>query len=191
MTASGRRGRLYVISGPSGVGKGTVVRALSQRIADLHLSVSVTTRAPRPGELDGVDYHFVDDATFERMVEREELLEWAHVHRQRSGTPRRWVESRLADGCDVLLEIDVQGALQVRERLPEAVLIFLAPPSKDELVRRLSQRGTETAEEQAVRQADAERELAAADAFDHVVINDQLDSCVEQVARLVRAGRRG
>ncbi len=183
--------KVFVITGPSGVGKGTVVRALSQRIADLHLSVSVTTRAPRPGELDGVDYHFVDDVTFERMVERGELLEWAQVHRQRSGTPRRWVESRLADGRDVLLEIDVQGALQVRERMPEAVLIFLAPPSKEELVRRLSQRGTETAEEQAVRQADAERELAAAAAFDHMVINDQLDSCVEQVARLVRAGRRG
>lgn len=191
MTASGRRGRLHVISGPSGVGKGTVVRALSERLADLRLSVSVTTRAPRPGEIDGADYHFVDDATFDRMVADGELLEWAHVHRQRSGTPRRWVELRLAEGCDVLLEIDVQGALKVRERMPEAVLIFIAPPSEEELVRRLALRGTESAEERAVRRADAERELAAATAFDHVVVNDDLDACVREVAGLIRAGRRG
>ncbi|MDP9022512.1 MAG: guanylate kinase [Actinomycetota bacterium] len=186
---AGDRGRLVVISGPSGVGKGTVVRGLLQRRADLELSVSVTTRPPRPGEVDGVDYHFVDDPTFDAMIERGELLEWAHVHRHRSGTPRAGLEERLVKGRDVVLEIDVQGAMQVRDRVGDALLIFLAPPSEEELVRRLVRRGTERDDELAVRQADRARELAAATAFDHVVINDDLDDCVSQVAELVDGGR--
>ncbi|MBW3578746.1 MAG: guanylate kinase [Actinobacteria bacterium] len=187
--AAGDRGRLVVISGPSGVGKGTVVRCLLQRRPDLELSVSVTTRSPRPGEIDGVDYHFVDDATFAEMIERGDLLEWARVHRHRSGTPGAGLEERLARGRDVVLEIDVQGAMQVRDRVADALLIFLAPPSEEELVRRLVRRGTERDDELAVRQADRARELAAAPAFDHVVTNDDLDDCVSQVAELVERRR--
>lgn len=184
-----RRGLLVVISGPSGVGKGTVVRRLAERGVDLRHSVSVTTRAPRPGEVDGVHYHFVDDGTFDAMVANGELLEWAHVHGRRYGTPRAWVDAQLAAAIDVVLEIDVQGAQQVRDRRPDALLVFLSPPSKEELARRLAGRGTETAEQLAVRQADADREIAAAAAFDHVLVNDDLDRCVDEVMELIDEAR--
>lgn len=184
------RGLLVVISGPSGVGKGTVVRRLLELDRRALPSVSVTTRRPRAGEVDGVDYHFVDDATFDAMVEAGDLLEWAEVHQRRYGTPRRWAEEALAAGNDVLLEIDVQGAEQVRERVPDALLVFLAPPTEEELVRRLVDRGTESAAELAVRADDRARELGAAERFDEVIVNDDLVACVAEIAGLV-ATRRG
>lgn len=188
---TGRRGLLVVISGPSGVGKGTVVRRLAEHGVDLHLSTSVTTRASRPDETDGVEYHFVDDATFDRMIADGALLEWAEVHGRRYGTPELWVERELAAGADVVLEIDVQGAQQIRDRRPDALLVFLSPPSKEELARRLATRGTETAEQLAIRQADADREIAAAAAFDHVVVNDDLERCVDEVVTLIAEARVG
>lgn len=186
---AGGRGMLLVVSGPSGVGKGTVVRRLLERLPEAEVSVSVTTRPPRPGEVEGVAYHFVDDETFDRLVADGALLEWARVHRARYGTPRRWVEERLAEGVDVLLEIDVQGALQVRRKVADALLVFLAPPSREELARRLWERGTESEDERARRLEDADDELAAGAFFEHVVVNDELDRCVEEIEDLVRGAR--
>ncbi len=184
------RGLLIVVSGPSGVGKGTVVQRLLQRLSQAEVSVSFTTRLPRPEEVEGVDYHFVDEETFDELIAEGELLEWASVHRARYGTPRNWVEGKLAEGVDVLLEIDVQGALQVRRRMADALLIFLAPPSRAELARRLRLRGTEPPDERERRLETAEAELAAASAFDHVLINDELDACVETITDILRTARR-
>ncbi len=180
------RGQLVVVSGPSGVGKGTVVQRLLERLPDAEASVSFTTRPPRPGEVEGVDYHFVDEETFDGLIAEGELLEWASVHRARYGTPRSWVEERLADGIDVLLEIDVQGALQVRRKIDDALLIFLAPPSREELARRLRRRGTESPDERERRLETAEAELAAAPAFDHVLVNDEVEVCVETITNILR-----
>ncbi len=188
--SSAGRGQLVVVSGPSGVGKGTVVQRLLERLPDAEASVSFTTRPPRPGEAEGVDYHFVDDETFDELIAEGELLEWASVHRARYGTPRSWVQERLADGVDVLLEIDVQGALQVRRKVDDALLIFLAPPSREELARRLRLRGTESPDERERRLETAEAELAAAPAFDHVLVNDEVDACVETITTILRPLRR-
>lgn len=160
-----------------------------ERMPDAVLSVSVTTRAPRPEEIDGVHYHFVDDAAFDAMIADDDLLEWANVHRHRSGTPRRWVAEQLREGRTVVLEIDVQGALQVREREPESFLVFLAPPSKAELARRLVARGTEAADEQALRLADADVALAAAANFDAVVVNDRVEDAVDRLVDVIAAER--
>lgn len=184
-----RRGLLIVVSGPSGVGKGTVVQRLLQCLPGVEASVSVTTRPPRPEEVEGDDYRFVDDEAFDQLVATGQLLEWASVHGARYGTPRRWVEQRLSEGVDVLLEIDVQGALQVRRKMSDALLIFLAPPTLDELALRLRLRGTESAQERAARLETAQAELGAAPAFDRVVINDELDRCVEEVAGILRPMR--
>ncbi len=175
------------MSGPSGVGKGTVVRRLLSLHPEFAVSVSVTTRRPRPGERDGVDYLFVSEEAFDAMIERGELLEWAHVVGHRSGTPSGFVERALADGRDVILEIDVQGAEQVRRRAPDAILIFLEPPSMQELERRLRGRGTEDEERRSLRLATAEREMAARARFDHVVVNDDLDEATSQVAAIIQA----
>jgi len=165
------------------------VRRLLERHRELHLSVSVTTRRPRPGERDGIDYHFVSDEEFDLLVAGGELLEWAHVVGHRSGTPARPVEEALAAGRDVVLEIDVQGARQVRERAPEAVLIFLAPPSMEELERRLRSRGTEDEARLALRLATAREEMAQLPSFDHVVVNDRLDEATAQVEAIIQASR--
>jgi len=149
----------------------------------------VTTRRPRPGEADGIDYHFVSDEEFDLLVAGGELLEWAHVVGHRSGTPARPVEEALAAGRDVVLEIDVQGARQVRERAPEAVLIFLAPPSMEELERRLRSRGTEDEARLALRLATAKQEMAQLPLFDHVVVNDRLDEATAQVEAIIQASR--
>jgi guanylate kinase len=179
-----------VIAGPSGVGKGSVVGRLRSLDSDrLALSVSVTTRPPRPNEVEGRDYFFVSDATFDRMVEAGELLEWAPIVGHRSGTPRGFVQDRLASGRDVLLEIDVNGAKQVRAKVPDAVLIFLEPPSIEELERRLRGRGTETEDGIRTRLASAERELGERDRFDHVVVNDDLERSAAQVAAIIDASR--
>ena len=160
-----------------------------ERHPERHLSVSVTTRRPRHGERDGIDYHFVSDEEFDRLVVGGELLEWAHVVGHRSGTPARPVEEALAAGRDVVLEIDVQGARQVRERAPKAVLIFLAPPSMEELERRLRSRGTEDEARLALRLATAREEMAQLPSFDHVVVNDRLDEATAQVEAIIQASR--
>ncbi len=182
--------RLTVLAGPTAVGKGTVSAFVRERYPQVWLSVSATTRAPRPGEVHGVHYHFVDDAEFDRMVEAGELLEWAVVHRRaRYGTPRRPVEQALAHGRAALLEIDLQGARQVRETMPEALFVFLAPPSWDELVRRLVGRGTETPQERERRLQTAVDELAAETEFDVTVVNDEVErACAELVARMGLVG---
>jgi guanylate kinase len=178
-----------VIAGPSGVGKGTVVKRLRERDPNLHLSVSATTRARRPAERDGVDYHFVTNERFDQLVAGGSLLEWAEVFGHRSGTPAAAVKESLDAGHDVVLEIDVQGAGQVRERVPDAVLILLAPPSMAELERRLRTRGTEDEEKLALRLATAAEELEQAPRFDHVVVNDDLDRATAQVEAIIQGSR--
>lgn len=183
-------GKLFVLAGPSGVGKGSIVRELIARDPEgLSLSVSVTTRAPRPGEIDGVDYFFVDDDAFDRMIRAGELLEGAEIVGHRSGTPRGFVEDRLAVGRDVVLEIDVVGASQIRDRVPGSVLIFVEPPSMEELERRLRGRGTETEDRIRLRLETAEWELEQRHWFDHVVVNDELERASSQVAAIIDASR--
>lgn len=178
--------RLTVLAGPTAVGKGTVVAHIREHFPEVRHSVSATTRPPRPGERDGVDYFFVSDETFDRMLAQDELLEWAEVHqRYRYGTPRAPIEDALTNGEHVLLEIDLQGARQVRASLPGARLIFLAPPSWDELVNRLVGRGTESEEERARRLETAKGELAAADEFDFVVVNDVVQLAAESIVHLM------
>lgn len=184
----GARGRLVVLAGPSAVGKSTVVAALRRALPELAFSVSATTRAPRPGEVEGRDYHFVSPAAFEKMIAAGELLEWAEIHRglHRSGTPAAPVEQALHDGRPVLVEVDLAGARAVRERMPEATLVFLAPPSWEVLVARLTGRGTEAPEVVARRLDTARVELDAAGEFDLTVVNDEVDaSAAELVALLV------
>jgi guanylate kinase len=174
--------RLTVLAGPTAVGKGTVAADVRARYPEVWLSVSATTRAPRPGELDGVHYHFVSPEEFDRMVEADEFLEWAVVHgRNRYGTPREPVMARLAAGQPALLEIDLAGARQVRAVLPGARFVFLLPPSWDELERRLVGRGTEGAPERARRLATAKVELAAASEFDHVIVNDDVRRATDEL----------
>jgi guanylate kinase len=177
-----RPGRLTVLAGPTAVGKGTVAADVRRRYPQVWLSVSVTTRPPRTGEIDGVHYHFVDSVGFDRMVEGGELLEWAVVHGvHRYGTPRRPVEAALAQGRPALLEIDLQGARQVRRTMPGAFFVFLAPPSWDEMVRRLVGRGTETAEERARRLDTARDELAAEAEFDVTIVNDDVTRATDEL----------
>ena len=168
---------LVVVSGPSGVGKSTVVDAVLALAPDVWLSVSATTRPPRAGEVNGREYFFVDDAEFTRLIEQDELLEWAEFAGNRYGTPRRPVLEQRASGTPVILEIEVAGARQVRARVPEAQLVFLAPPSWPELEARLIGRGTESAESVAKRLAAAEQELAAAPEFDRVIVNTDVGHC--------------
>lgn len=172
------------------MGKGTIVRELVSRDPEgLSLSVSVTTRAPRPTEVDGVDYFFVDDDAFDRMIRAGELLEWAEIVGHRSGTPRGFVEDRLAAGRDVVLEIDVVGASQIRDRVPGSVLIFVEPPSMEELERRLRGRGTETEDRIRLRLETAGWELEQRDWFDHAIVNDDLERASSQVAAIIEASR--
>ncbi|NLV79158.1 MAG: guanylate kinase [Rhodococcus sp.] len=183
-----RRGRLVVLAGPSAVGKSTVVKVLRERVPNLLFSVSATTRDPRPGEVDGHDYHFVSRAEFDRMIDAGDLLEWADIHGglQRSGTPAAPVREALDAGRPVLVEVDLAGARAVRTAMPEAVLAFLAPPSWEVLVERLTGRGTETDDVVARRLDTARTELAARDEFDVVVVNEDVDrACDELVSLLV------
>ncbi|MCW4353208.1 guanylate kinase [Hoyosella sp. YIM 151337] len=185
--AARRRGRLVVLAGPSAVGKSTVVQRLRDVVPDLWFSVSATTRDPRPGEVPGRDYYFVSRAEFDRMIDAGELLEWAEVHGglQRSGTPKAPVDHALRAGTPVLIEVDLAGARAIRERLPEATLVFLAPPSWDVLVERLSGRGTEAPEIVRRRLATAREELAAQHEFDRVVVNDDVERAVGELLSLL------
>lgn len=181
---------MVVLSGPSAVGKSTVVRRLRDRIPELYFSVSATTRSPRPGESDGVDYHFVSAEAFQRLIDRGELLEWADIHGglHRSGTPAIPVRDAMAVGRPVLIEVDLAGAQAVKAALPDAVTVFLAPPDWETLKGRLTGRGTEAPEAIRRRLETARTELAAQDRFDVVVVNSQLENaCTELVSLLVDA----
>lgn len=187
----GARSRLLVLAGPTAVGKGTVAAHIREHNPEIHLSVSATTRAPRPGEIDGVHYYFVDDAEFDRLIAEDELLEYAVVHnRSRYGTPRAPIDAALAEGRTVLLEIDLQGARQVRKAEPAATLIFLLPPTWDELVQRLVGRGTEGPEERARRLRTAKVELAAQNEFDHLIVNEDVAAAAAEVVELSSSSAR-
>jgi guanylate kinase len=180
--------QLIVLAGPTAVGKGTVVKYILEHYPNVHLSVSATTRAPRPGEVEGESYYFLTHEQFDEMIAAGDMLEFAVVHGQNKyGTPKQPVVAALAAGRQVILEIDIQGARQVKKAWPEAKLVFIAPPSWEELVSRLKGRGTETAEEQARRLETAKLELSAQDEFDYVVINDEVARCASEVVDLMQA----
>jgi guanylate kinase len=178
---------VIVLSGPSGVGKSTVVAGLRKRRPDIWLSVSVTTRPPRPGEVDGREYHFISEDSFDQLVARGDLLEWAAFAGHRYGTPREPVERQVAAGIPALLEIDIAGARQIRRAVPDALLVFLAPPSWDELVRRLSSRGTEPPEAIARRLELAASEIEAGAEFDITLVNTSVEDVCRQLVTLVPA----
>lgn len=184
-----RTGLLFIVAAPSGAGKTSMVQALLRRDARVSLSVSYTTRAPRPGESDGRHYHFVDRPTFEGMIERAEFLECASVHGNYYGTSERWVRDRMQAGSDILLEIDWQGAAQVRKRLPGSTGIFILPPSIDALASRLRNRAQDSEEVIARRLAAAREEVSHVGEFDYVIINDDFDRAVDDLCAVVRASR--
>jgi guanylate kinase len=179
--------KVFVITGPSGVGKGTLIRGLLERLPELELSVSATTRRPRPGERDGVDYHFLTPEEFERRVKAGEFIEHATYSGNRYGTLRSELEKRIQAGVPVVLEIEVQGARQVRKTMPEAVQVFLAPPSLEALRARLVGRGTDDPDQVQQRLETAERELDAQPEFGHVLINDRLEQATDELVTIVQA----
>lgn len=183
------RSRLVVLAGPTAAGKGSVTECVRREHPDVWISISATTRRPRPGEVDGLHYHFVDDADFDAMVAAGDLLEWAVVHgMHRYGTPRLPVEEHLAAGAPGLLELDLQGARQVREQLPGALFVFLVPPSWEELERRLVGRGTDSEAERERRMVTARVELAAAEEFDVTIVNTSVRQACQELVDLVRGG---
>jgi guanylate kinase len=179
-------GHVFVITGPSGVGKGTLIRGLLERVAGLELSVSATTRPPRPGEGDGVDYHFLSDEEFDRRVANGDFVEHAGYSGHQYGTLRSELERRMAEGAGVVLEIEVQGARQIRAAMPEAVQVFIAPPSVEALRARLVGRGTDAPADVEARLATALQELEAEKEFEYVVVNDRLEQATEELAGIVR-----
>jgi guanylate kinase len=181
------KGKLIVISGPSGSGKSTVVNKAIQGRKDMCFSTSVTTRSPRPGEVDGKDYFFIDPQRFQEMVERDELLEHAQYVAHSYGTPRAFVEQKLNDGLNVILDIEIQGARQVREKMMDAVLIFIVPPSLEELRRRLVNRGTDAADVIEARLQRASEELKEADLYDYLIINDDLETAAREFTSILTA----
>jgi guanylate kinase len=187
---SGRRGRLIVLAGPSGVGKGSIVARLLAALPDLELSISATTRQPRAREDEGRHYHFVERRAFDEMIDTGGFLEWADIFGERYGTPREPIARALAEGRDVLVEIDVQGARQVKAAEPEAFMVFVTPPSLEELERRLRTRGSETDQQIRRRLAKAADELAAEPEFDVTVVNDDLEVAAREVVEIVDRLRR-
>jgi guanylate kinase len=179
-------GHVFVITGPSGVGKGTLIRGLLERVPGLELSVSATTRAPRPGERDGVDYHFLSEQEFDRRVATGDFVEHASYSGHKYGTLRSELERRMAEAAGVVLEIEVQGARQIRAAMPGAVQVFIAPPSVEALRARLVGRGTDAPEDVEARLARALEELEAEKEFAHVVVNDRLEQATEELAEIVR-----
>ncbi len=181
------RGKLIVVSGFSGSGKGTVMNRLVERYDNYALSVSATTRAPRPGEVEGVSYFYKTDEEFQMMIERDELVEYAGYVGHYYGTPRAFVEENLSAGKDVLLEIEIQGAMKIKARFPDAVLLFITPPSAKVLKDRLIGRGTETMDVIDQRLARAVKEAEGVEAYDYIVVNDILEDCVETVDRIIKS----
>ena len=185
-----QKGVLIVLSGFSGAGKGTLVKALLKKYDEYALSVSMTTRAPREGERDGIEYFFTTRERFEETIVQNGLIEYALYCGNYYGTPKAYVEEQLAAGRNVILEIEIQGALKIKEKFPDSLLIFVTPPSAEELKRRLEGRGTETPEVIARRLARASEESEGIEAYDYIVVNDKLEDCVEELHRLVEASRR-
>ena len=184
------QGALVVVSAFSGAGKGTLMKALLERYDNYALSISATTRGPRAGEADGREYFFKTREEFLQMIEADQLIEYAEYVNNFYGTPKDYVFSNLESGKDVLLEIEIQGALKIKEKFPDSLLIFVTPPSAEELKRRLEGRGTETPEVIARRLARASEESEGIEAYDYIVVNDKLEDCVEELHRLVEASRR-
>ena len=184
------QGILVVVSGFSGAGKGTLMKELLKRYDNYALSISATTRAPREGETDGKEYFFVTKEQFEKMRDERKLIEYAQYVNNYYGTPKEYVEQKMAEGKDVILEIEIQGALKVKKRFPDALLLFVTPPSAEELRRRLVGRGTETLEVINARLARAEEEASGMEAYDYLLINDDLDRCVEEMHQLIQLQHR-
>ncbi len=181
------QGILVVISGFSGAGKGTLLKAMMEKHHNYALSISATTRSPREGEQNGKEYFFVNRESFEKMIEEGQLIEYAQYVNNYYGTPRQYVFQQMADGKDVILEIEIQGALKIKEQFPEALLLFVMPPNADELKRRLVGRGTETTEVIEARLHRAQEEASGIDSYDYILINDNLEQCVEDMHQLIQA----
>lgn len=182
-----RKGILFVVSGPSGVGKTSMIKSILSSIKDAVFSVSCTTRPKRPGEVDGEDYFFVNEEEFKKMIEKDEFLEWARVHGYLYGTPKKFVEDNVSKGKDVILDIDVQGALSVKKRVKEAVYIFIAPPSMEDLRKRLEKRKTEDREVMEKRLEDARWELQLIEEFDYLIINRDLMEAINDLKSIMRS----
>ena len=182
-------GNVFVLSAPSGTGKSTLAKQLVQQVGDLNFSVSFTTRQPRPGEVDGRDYFFVDDATFDAMVAQDGFVEWVQVYQRRYGTGKAWILEQLASGRDILLDIETQGAGQVHAAIPDAVMVFLLPPSSAELSARLRGRGDESEEQMRIRLDYARHELAQYEGYDYLVVNDTLNQAYRRLESIIIATR--
>lgn len=180
-------GIMLVVSGPSGCGKGTICKELLRRNEGINVSVSATTRKPRKGEVEGVNYFFVSENKFKSMIKSEEVLEYAHVHGSYYGTPKKFVFDKLESGEDILLEIDVQGAMQIKDKYPQAIFIFIIPPSMEELKNRIIKRGTESKDDIEIRFKNAFKELEYVNEYDYIVINDEVKEAVSKIECIVQA----
>lgn len=185
MTDTTRIGNLFIVSGPSGAGKGTLVRAVLERVPDVWLSISATTRSPRPGEIEGVHYFFLTPEEFDQQIQADGFVEWAEVHANRYGTLRAPVERKIAEGRQVILEIDPQGAIQVKRQVPESVLLFVEAPSIEELRRRLITRGSETTDQIESRMSTAIREMELAGMYDFVIVNDDVSNATDRIVAIM------